>query len=69
MHLEQKLFICYPANTVITRSSKDECRTGSTIILGLQIFLDHRSLSSIGQKVLMILFEVDGIGDDSDDDL
>ena len=40
-----------------------------TIILGLQIFLDHRSLSSIGQKVLMILFEVDDIGDDSDDDL
>ena len=40
-----------------------------TIILGLQIFLDHRSLSSIGQKILMILFEVDDIGDDSDDDL
>ena len=26
-----------------------------TIIQGLQIFLDHRSSSSIGQKVLMIL--------------
>ena len=26
-----------------------------TIILGRQIFLDHRSLSSIGQKILMIL--------------
>ena len=26
-----------------------------TIILGLQIVLDHRSLSSIGQKILMIL--------------
>ena len=26
-----------------------------TIILGLQIFLDHRSLSSIGQKILMTL--------------
>ena len=25
-----------------------------TIILGQQIFLDHRSLSSIGQKILMI---------------
>ena len=40
-----------------------------TIILGLLIFSDHRSLSSIGQKILMILFEVDDIGDDSDDDL
>ena len=28
---------------------------GQTIILDLQIFLDHRSLSSIGQKILMIL--------------
>ena len=39
------------------RSSKDECSTGGdqTIILGLHIFLDHRSLSSIGQKLLMIL--------------
>ena len=26
-----------------------------TIIQGLQIFLDHRSSSSIGQKILMIL--------------
>ena len=26
-----------------------------TIILGLQIFLDHRSLSSIDQKILMTL--------------
>ena len=26
-----------------------------TIILGRQIFLDHQSLSSIGQKILMIL--------------
>ena len=26
-----------------------------TIILGLQIVLDHRSLSSIGQMILMIL--------------
>ena len=40
-----------------------------TIILGLLIFLDNKSLSSISQKVLMILFEVDDIGDDSDDDL
>ena len=28
-----------------------------TIILGLQIVLDHRSLSSIGQKILMILIK------------
>ena len=28
-----------------------------TIILGLQIILDHRSLSSMGQKILMILPE------------
>ena len=42
--------------TAPTRSSKDECSTGvQTIILGLQIFLDHRSLSSIGQKILMVL--------------
>ena len=38
---------------------KDHLRTNvapdQTIILGLQIFLDHRSLSSIGQKILMIL--------------
>ena len=39
-----------------TRSSKDECSTGDqTIILGLQIFLDHRSLSSIDQNILMTL--------------
>ena len=29
-----------------------------TIILGLQIFLDHRSLSSIDQKILM---DLDGL--------
>ena len=40
-----------------------------TIIFGLQIFLDHRSLSSIGQTIVMILFEVDDIGDVSDEDL
>ena len=41
-----------------------------TIIFGLQIFLDHRSFSLIGQKILkMILFEVDDIDDDSDDGL
>ena len=35
------------ASRLKTRSSKDECGTGDqTIILGLQIFLDHRSLSS-----------------------
>ena len=28
-----------------------------TIILGLQIFLDHRSLSLIGKKILMILHQ------------
>ena len=39
-----------------TRSSKDEYSTGNqTIILGLEIFLDHRSLSSIDQKKLMTL--------------
>ena len=44
------------ASRLKTRSSKGECGTGDqTIILGLQIFLDHRSLSSIGQKILMIL--------------
>ena len=38
------------------RSSKDECSTGDqTIILGLQIFLDKRSLSSLGQKILVTL--------------
>ena len=40
---------------VQTRSSKDRCSTDQTIILGLQIFLDYRSLSSIGQKILMML--------------
>ena len=39
-----------------TRTSKDECSTGDqTIIVGRQIFLDRRSLSSIGQKILMML--------------
>ena len=28
-----------------------------TIISGLQILLDHRSMSSIGQKILMILHQ------------
>ena len=41
-------------HSVQTRSSKDGCGTDQTIILGLQIFLDYRSLSSIGQKILMI---------------
>ena len=39
---------------VQTRSSKDRCSTDQTITLSLQIFLDYRSLSSIGQKILMI---------------
>ena len=39
-----------------TRSSKDEFSTGDqTIISCLQIFLDQRSLNSIGQKILMIV--------------
>ena len=39
-----------------TRSSRDECSTGSNNhLLGLQVDLDHRSLSSIGQNILMIL--------------
>ena len=43
-----------PSNT--SRSSKDECSTGDqTIILGLQIFLDHRSSRTIDQKILMTL--------------
>ena len=36
-----------------TRSSRMNVATDQTIILGLQIFLDHRSLSSINQKILM----------------
>ena len=53
--LETKIFEMIVLHTW-TRSSYDECSTGDqTIILGLQIFLDHRSLSSIGQKILMIL--------------
>ena len=36
--------------SIITRSTKDQ-----TIILGLHICLDHRSLRSKGQKTLMIL--------------
>ena len=39
-----------------TRSSKDECRAGDqTIVLGLEIFLDHRSSRIIDQKILMTL--------------
>ena len=35
---------------------KVECRTGDqTIIIGVQMYLDHRSLSSIGQNILMTL--------------
>ena len=33
-----------------------------TIILGLQIFLDHRSLSSIDQKILMRALGTSGHG-------
>ena len=38
-----------------TRSSKDECSTGFQQSSGvyLQIFLDHRSLSTIDQNILM----------------
>ena len=36
-----------------TRSSRMNVATDQTIILGLQIFLDLRSLSSINQKILM----------------
>ena len=37
---------------VITRSSKDEYSNGDqTIILGLKIFLDHRSSRTIDQKL------------------
>ena len=58
---EQRNEITFPSDTKNTISwkflSKDECSTGDqTIILGLQIFLDHRSLSSIDQKILMTFF-------------
>ena len=37
--------------TIETRPSEDECSTGDkTIILGLQIFLDHRSSRTIDQS-------------------
>ena len=57
---EQRNEITFPSDTKNTISwkflSKDECSTSDqTIILGLQIFLDHRSLSSKGQNILMIL--------------
>ena len=39
-----------------TRSSNDKLAPDQTIILGLQIFLDHRSLSSIDQNILMTTF-------------
>ena len=47
------------ASWIITNPTKqDRLRMNvapdQTIILGLQIFLDHRSLSSIDQKILMI---------------
>ena len=39
------------SHPVATRPLKDEYSTGDqAIILGVQIFLDHRSLSSMGQK-------------------
>ena len=42
-------------STSLTRSYKDECSTSDqTIILSLQIFFDHRSLSSIGQKIFIM---------------
>ena len=40
-----------------TKSFKVNVAPDQAIILGLQIFLDHRSLSSIGQKILMILHQ------------
>ena len=58
MHQMPKAPDFYVQNLTIqkARSSKDECSTGDqTIILGLQIFLDKRSLSSVGQKILVIL--------------
>ena len=44
------------SNINITRSSKDEYSTGSNnYLLGQPIFLNHRSLSSIDQKILVTL--------------
>ena len=46
-----------PCSYSITGSSKDERSVApdQTIILGLQIFLGHTSLSSIGQNILIKL--------------
>ena len=48
-----KLHYCSDRDSLATRSIKDECSTvDQTIILGLQIILDHRSSRIIDQKVL-----------------
>jgi len=50
------LLYTYNIGKLKERLSMDECSNGDqTIILGLQIVLDRRLLSSIGQKILMIL--------------
>ena len=52
------LLYTYNIGKLNERLSMDECSNGDqTIILGLQIVLDRRLLSSIGQKILMILPE------------
>ena len=67
---EQRNEITFPSDTKNTISwkflSKDECSLGDqTIILGLQIFLDHISLSSIGQTHLESLPHCQNIDIDS----
>ena len=51
----RKIFRGHIIFIIKTRSSNIKQAPNQTIILGLQIFLDHWSLSSIGQKILMIL--------------
>ena len=47
-----KLHYCSDRDSLATRSTKDKCSTGDqTIILGLQIFLDQRSSTTIDQKL------------------
>ena len=53
------LLYTYNIGKLNERLSMDECSNGDqTIILGLQIFLDQRSLNSIDKKILMTQSEV-----------
>ena len=50
------LFVEWNIDETGSSKDKNECSTGDeTIILGLQIFLDHRSSRTIDQKILMAL--------------